>query len=165
MERLYIGLIIAIVILVIVICAQIYFARSARTQTFAQFATGFWRASREDCDAGGYSDAYLFIAQPVGSRANGYIVAISGDSSESGDNINSAIELKFSPRGTHDARASLVIDGETSEITIKCDHVRCEMQWTDADGDALFTWTKNGEITRALAHNVARADDSDKLAI
>ena len=162
MKAEYVGFAIVIIVLIIITCAQAYMARRAHMCTFAQFASGFWRASSEDCEAGGYSDAYLYIAPTECARATGYIVAVSAVSVS--DGMNSAIDLAFAPSGASDARASLAIDGEVSQITITCDHARCEMRWIDADGETLFTWTKNGNITRALDVR-ADADDSARIAV
>lgn len=159
-RRAIIAVAIVIIILIIVIVWQRYAARRASTEILAQFACGFWRASAADCDAGGYTSAYLYIARPdEGLCANGYIVAV-GDSAS--DGLNSAVDIEFIAAN----RANITINGEVTRAMIACDFVLGEMRWLDEDGIALFAWEKNSDITRAVVPVAHRAqDDTSSIAI
>jgi hypothetical protein len=159
MNKVIVAVAIVIVVLIIIIIWQRIAASRANTKTLAQFATGFWRASAVDCEAGGYSSAYLYVAQPEGTRAKGYIVAVRG---ESGAELNSAVDIEF----VGDDCADITIDENVTRMTIARNFALGEMRWLDEDEVALFTWEKNSDITRAIAPAAPIAqDDTSSISI
>lgn len=158
-----------IALIVITIILAIYIHVASRRLCIARdqhFMAGFWRATAASCETKGYGAAYLYIDDNASKHSRllhdvyssrAYIIALARGQSAINCPFEFVAEHSLLRDGTVSGR--MVIDNdalrnsENARIMVTLDYARTQMTWYAENGDLLFSWEKNAQLSSHLAQD------------